>query len=359
MSRSIHTTRRDLAEELLWDPHGERAERMRAELRRKRSIKRSVLQERHTPPRPGVSPGESIPVVERDAAPHIVYGASEADIRAVMERLPRATTDGLSGIELTLARDEEVEDGDPDPYTGRRSVEPVPGMWRTFLAGRHYEGRIQLVGSVVEPEHPLRDLIATNLRLHALATLVHELAHYVDHMTRVSRGRWRADERRKLEDYADERQLAWPREVVIPYLEERYPDDVEALLGWIERNGGVRVSLATIAGDPTNPHEMVWTFRTGLDELMKCVLEGMNPVDARAEFGRELWVCDLHDELSVVVQGILAERPGHHGALLLQAELLDVRDRVDEAEALIRTVLAQDPASERAWMQLTQIQSAR
>jgi hypothetical protein len=72
MSRRIHTTPRDLEEELLWDRDGERAERLREQLRRKREVKWQVWEERHTafPPRPTSVGG--LPVEVLDYRPHIV-----------------------------------------------------------------------------------------------------------------------------------------------------------------------------------------------------------------------------------------------------------------------------------------------
>ena len=134
--------------------------------------------------------------------------------------------------------------------------------------------------------------------------LVHEVAHHVDHTTRVARGRWRADEERKVEEYADTRMLEWTRGIVLPYLEERYPDEVERLLGWIERHGGVRLSLETVADDPTDVMAHFFPCSAAVHELMKCVLEEMDPFDVRVEFAEELWLCDLHDELETV--------PGRH-----------------------------------------------
>jgi hypothetical protein len=137
MSSSIHTTRRDLEEELLWDRDGERAQRLREQLRRKRAVKWQVWEERHTalPPLPISVDGLPVEVLDRGA--HIVYGASEADVRAVLRRLPPGSIDGLAGVWLSLAREAEEDEGDADPYSGRVGFEYVPGAWTISVGGRY------------------------------------------------------------------------------------------------------------------------------------------------------------------------------------------------------------------------------
>lgn len=120
MASSIHTTRRDLVEELLWDGDGRRAERLRDQLRRKRSIKRNVREGRRAAALPSVPTSvDGLPVEVLDDGPEIVYGASEADVRTVLRRLPLGSIDGLAGVRLSLARDGEEAEGDADPFTGR------------------------------------------------------------------------------------------------------------------------------------------------------------------------------------------------------------------------------------------------
>ena len=362
MSRSIHTTRRDLEVETLWGGDGKRAQRLREQLQRKRSIKWNVREERHAAAAPPVPTSvEGLPVEELDRGPYMVYGATEEDVREVLRRLPAGSIDGLAGVWFSLARDAEEDEGDADPYTGRLGFEYVPGAWTISVSGRYrpHGAPIILVGDVVDPAHPMRGLLATLLRIHALMVLVHEVAHHVDHTRRVARGRWRADEEEKVEDYADTRMLEWTREVVLPYLEERHLEAVQQLLDWIERHGGVRLSLEMLADDPTDPMFRLFPCAGAVHRLMECVLEGMDPVDARAEFAEELWLCDLHDELATVLDGILAEAPDHRQALLTKSDLLRARERADDAEALIRWLIDADPEDQQAWERLARIHRDR
>jgi hypothetical protein len=361
MSRSIHTTRRDLEEELLWDRDGERAERLREQLRRKRAVKWQVWEERHTAFPPLPTSVDGLPVEVLDYGPHIVYGASEADVRAVLRRLPPGSVDGLAGVWFSLVREAQEDEGDADPYTGRVGFEYVPGAWTIAVGGRYTPdgSSITLVGQVVDPDHPLRDLLVMLRRIETLSVLVHEVAHHVDQTTRVARGRWRADEECKAEEYADMRMLEWTRKIVLPYLEERYPDEVARLLGWIERHGGVRLSLETVADDPTDVMAHFFPCSRAVHELMRCVLEERDPFDVRVAFAEELWLCDLHDELETVLDGILAEAPANRRALLTKSDLLRVRERMGEAEALVRQLIDAEPDDPRAWDRLTRIHRDR
>lgn len=342
---------------------GKRAERLREQLRRKRSIKRNVREERRIAQPAVPTPLESLPIETLDRGAHIVYGVDEDDVRTVLERLPPGTIDGLAGIRLSLARDDEgdADHAVPDPFTGRLGFEYLPGAWAIPVAGfyRIDGASITLVGHVVDPEHPLRDLLIALQRIDALSVLVHEVAHHVDHMTRVARGRWRADEEDKVEEYADKRTAEWTRSIALPYLEERHPAETGRLLDWIERHGGVRLSLATLADDADDPMSRFFPCSGAVQHLMGCVLEHTDPVDTRAAFAEELWLCDLHDALAVVLDGVLADAPDHRDALLTKCRLLFVRGDADGAEAIARGLSDADPEDPAAWDRLAEIQEDR
>ena len=342
---------------------GKRAERLREQLRRKRSIKRNVREERRIAQPAVPTPLESLPIETLDRGAHIVYGVDEDDVRTVLGRLPPGTIEGLAGVRLSLARDEEGDAGHavPDPFTGRLGFEYVPGAWAIPVAG-YYRIRgasITLVGHVVDPEHPLRDLLVALQRIDALSVLVHEVAHHVDHMTRVARGRWRADEEDKVEEYADKRTAEWTRSIALPYLEERHPAETERLLDWIEWHGGVRLSLQTLADDADDPMSRFFPCSGAVQQLMGCVLEHTDPLDTRAAFAEELWLCDLHDDLAVVLDGVLADAPDHRDALLTKCRLLVVRGDADGAEAIARGLSDADPDDPAAWNRLAEIQADR
>src|SRR5207302_1223034 len=80
-----------------------------------------------------------------------------------------------------------------------------------------------LYAFVVDPALADRPLWELLLRLWALSTFVHEVAHHDDEMRRTARGRWHLEPCEKAEDYAIALQAEWTRDVVVPYLERTYP----------------------------------------------------------------------------------------------------------------------------------------
>ena len=68
------------------------------------------------------------------------------------------------------------------------------------------------------------------LRYETLRTLLHEVGHHFDRVCRVARGRWRAGPSPRAETYARDRERAWSRTVLEPFMVERYPHG-DALMG--------------------------------------------------------------------------------------------------------------------------------
>lgn len=64
------------------------------------------------------------------------------------------------------------------------------------------------------------------MRLHSLATFVHEVANHWDFTFRMARGRWSGGDYDKSEEYAGRMPCTWLRDCVVPYLEDAYPEDV-------------------------------------------------------------------------------------------------------------------------------------
>ena len=134
MGRTIHDTWgvADRALKADWsDPAIPRAiaDEMRQNWLRQQAIRdgeRRVRRRGALPPQP-VSP-EQVPIVIEDDAPHLRYGATEEDIRAVFRRLPPGSLDGLQEVRLCLDR-EDARRGTRvrDPFIQRLRHELVPG----------------------------------------------------------------------------------------------------------------------------------------------------------------------------------------------------------------------------------------
>ena len=134
MARSIHTTRRTLAE-LRRRKFSSPEDKLRAlteaqeALGQTRRIKQHVSKERHQgePPLAGMAT-ETIPLEVIDESPFVHHGASAADIRAILAALPAAATEGIARIQLCLGK-QYMDDWpgdfgeDRDPFTGRLSYE--------------------------------------------------------------------------------------------------------------------------------------------------------------------------------------------------------------------------------------------
>ena len=370
MSRSIHTTRRSLAK-IFKGEFPNREERRKAadkaiqELRRKRLIKRQIKKERLSPPAPAPAAAtavSSIPIEIQDQDPFIHHSASEADVQAILKALPPAAVDGISEIQLCLAKqylEEQKDIGDErDPHTGRLSVEIIPGIYSGEVLGTYHLKTkvISLHAEVYNSAHvplpiPICQLF---LRLRALNTLVHEIAHHHDKMCRVHRGRWLADRKENLEAYAEKMEYAWTHSVVIPYLQRQYPKETQAFRKWVAHRGGIMLPLEFFAGDSRSTERngrmrFIWSgsdaFRSWMKELPKC----KSLTESRLAFAWELHYADAYEQCLEVLNRILASEPDHLDILTCKADTLVHLDKHDEAFAIVNLVLERGPKISGAW----------
>jgi tetratricopeptide (TPR) repeat protein len=371
VSRSIHTTRRHL-EELKRTDYADRKLR-RAEMRRvrdqldmKRQIKAQIWQERHrdsTPDSPVAV--EAIPIYIHDESEFVHYPAGLDDLRGVMHLLPPGTLDGLSKIVLCLGAEHQRErlklsghGYGPDPYVGRISTERLPGVFTGRYLGTYFQESavISIYGYVYSSDMPDRDVCELYLRLQMLSTFVHEVAHHQDEMTRIARGRWLAEPGEKSEQYARHAEYDWTREAVVCYLEQAYPEAVQALATWMAYHGGVAVPLSALADDPAR---YVFHASSAFESLIEDVDARKSPRETRLQFARELHYGEYYAEALESITLVLAEHPHDSEALTLQADIYEHQDRYDQAEALVEKVLAHDPEYADAWNVLEDICRAR
>jgi len=227
VSRSIHDTHVVAAIE--WktavrkntDEAWARADAIRANIHRQRSIRKRVRQSRargellpHT--------AETVPILIDPGGPGTHHGASERDLREVMRRLPPGTLDGLGSIQLHR----------PMAHWGWSRL---MGVVASFVRGRYGERDRGIRLYAFEEAAELDADTACFLRISALGTFVHEVAHHFDFMFRTTGDRWRMDDSEKTEAFAHARALAQLTELVVPYLVEAYPDDAETLAWWSTR----------------------------------------------------------------------------------------------------------------------------
>lgn len=369
MSRSIHTTRQTLkklrrqelsTEELQQEALAKAAR----ELQRKRRIKRNVGAERREPEvERTVLPVDAVPITMLDRAPFVFHAASAEDVRALIALLPPAAVLGVDEVRLFLGNEYMAERRDEarataDPLSGRLGCELFPGVYSGNVLGTYFpsRGRIDLYAYVVDWRRLTvpRLIVELFLRLQALKTLMHELAHFHDRVERVRRGRWLADRHENLEWYAEKMEHQWTAEFVVPYLERRYGKECRQFRAWVRQRGGIELPIGFFGGDSRRTERngitrMVFStagaFESWLGELPRC----LNPADARLALAWELHFADYYEECLAILNGILAAEPARLKAKICRADTLVHLERYDEALADADTVIAVAPEESRAW----------
>ena len=368
MSRSIHATRSSLARLQAQDVTREEVrdgavERERRALDRKRGMKHGAAGRR--PRERGHTAPETIPVVVHREGPHAHFPAGEEDVRELLRRLPRGVTDGLARVEMRLGRETQAERAasepggeEPDPFTGRLSYPCFPGVWTGRILGRYRAdaAAIELYAYVHDAARPLPVAWNALLRLETLSVLAHEVAHHHDHTERVARGRWTAEDDEAVERYAEAMQHRWTHSVVLPYLRERYADEVVETERWVARHGGIALPFELLADDPRVMGrggllrcDLLWTMRVALEELAGQVERGEPEWACRTHFARWLYYQARYDDALAVVGGVLEACPEEPRALLLKGDVLARQGRHAEALAIGRALAARDPQDDEAW----------
>jgi tetratricopeptide (TPR) repeat protein len=362
MSRSIHTTRKQL--EARRKQQDENKEERRAELtylkdelRKKRLIKTLVQEERHATHPNIFAVAEGIPISIKDTGAYLHYPASIEDLRAVMKLLPPGHLNGLSGITLCLGAHAQDEDREPDPLVGRPGLSIFSGVFSAKTIGMYYAdtARIELFAYVYQGDLKHRALKESYLKLIMLSTLAHELAHHHDFSQRLARGIWRGDHETKKEIYAEEREHQWAEQYVLPYLLSTYPNEVQALLSWIEEHGGVSLPLAMLLPDPrvTRTDGLIRVDSCGVQGAIEYLMEDVEAEKSRIEtrvfFARNLHYEGHYDLARQSLAKVLQEAPNDLEASTLVADIDVHEERYEAAGTLCQQVLAIDTEWLEAW----------
>jgi len=369
MARSIHTTRRTLSE-LSKKNFSDGKQKVAAleeaadSLNRKRRIKRMSRAERlrSDPPIEGTSVS-TIPIDVCDENKFVHHCASVDDVRAILNTLPEGVTLGISRIQLSLGKaymDERSDDmeGHRDPYTKRLGCEVLPGVFCGYILG-HFtfkSGLVSVFAYVYDRERialPL-PLCQFYLRLHALKTLVHEIAHHHDRVARVARGRWCSDRKENAEWYAEKMEHQWTQEIVLPYLQRAYPREAAALIKWVAHRGGLRIGMDFFVGDSRRTRRdglvrLVFgtsgAFENWVGELSTC----KSLAESRLAFSWQLHYSDLYEECVKILNELLKVSPDWVPALTCKADTLIHLENYEESLITARRALALDPTNDDAW----------
>jgi tetratricopeptide (TPR) repeat protein len=267
------------------------------------------------------------------------------DIRALTALLPVGAIDGLGGIELRLGDGQFDADNDypkPDPISGRRGIELLPGMWWQLVLGTCFrKGVIHIYSVVADTDaipfpHEERQLA----RLVAANTLLHEVAHHVDRTRRIARGRWRMDDTWKSETFAESKAVEWVSDIAAPFLEERFADDQAKLTSWLDRRCQSDISLAQIGREIDV--QLGGYFNATVQSFVDAGT-GEDDVAIAIEFANELHYNEHYAEARSVLGRILIVDAENIDALALEAEVARHERRDDDARRMALKALARDP----------------
>ena len=158
-------------------------------------------------------------------------------------------------------------------------------------------------------------------------TLAHELSHHFDFQSRMARGRWLDRDKNRIEAYAENIEHKWLCDVILPYIEKTYKDEINELNEWILKNAGVRIPLSILAGDPrkTLKNRLVKTAFAENEyffDFVKEIYKGKSTIEARINLARGFHYADSYDRALDIIETVLELDPKNIEALTLKADTL-------------------------------------
>ncbi len=369
MSRSIHHTRRDLAaitKSEYSDPArcAEEAGKVKSQLALKRRIKAHVYFAEEKAVDAPPTPLDAIPIIVRDEEQCVHHAATPEDIRAMLARLPRGLCDRLESITLCLGREiqeERIDKAGPheehvaDPYTGRFGFEKYKGIYCGIALGTYSPRtmRVFLYAYVYDDNAPHREVLEILLKCLALSTLAHEISHHNDWTMRMARGRWRMDDKTKGENYAEWLQEELVADCVVPYVKERYPQEVRALLDWLELHTGIALTLGNIMGEWRKSGEGTeFGEAINLNETIYAIGSQESKAEICHELSWALCRAGQCEKALAAVETAIAGLPGDKYVLRSKARILLKMNEPEAAAWLLREVVANHPEYKTAWVEL-------
>jgi tetratricopeptide (TPR) repeat protein len=302
---------------------------------------------------------DAIPIRIVDSSPYVHYPASQDDLRELLRMLPASLTDGLKAVELCLGKQSHLSEQSPlwaefirDPYTSRLGYETLSGVYTGRSLGSYYQNRgiIRLFAYVYAPELPHRNIVEFYLRLRMLMVFTHELGHHFDFMSRVSRGRWRADTYDKDEIYAEKTEHDWAQQYVIKYLEQKYKKETAELRTWMLKHAGVTVPLTFLAGDPrgTGPGGTIRTnalfdVADAFKDFVSSVIQNQDPTKACIEFARNIHYSNEYELPLTILRTVLDKDPANIEAIILESDIFIHQEKFELARQRAEAALGMEP----------------
>lgn len=342
MSRSYHSTIRKYFKEKKFKYSNdnikeENLNQIGEELSRKSFTKRMIIENRR------ISNGRinysqpfdpnciEIKIINKEKYAH--FPASKEDLLGVIKRMPYNVLSGIHSITLCLGKEyqeDNYRNSDEvirDPYTERICTNEEGPIYTPRTLGTYYGStcKIFIYAYVYDMDEVKLGIIEPYLRLQMLNTLVHEIAHHEDNLLRTGGGRWLGFNDGKCEDYAEIQQMNWAETAVIPYLLDTYPEEYNSLLDWIEKYGGVKISLKKLTGESKGQKigHMIkpdFSAASAVKDLFKNINNGMNERDAMLEFAMDLHYGDYYEECTKALDTLLLKNPKDSDALGVKAD---------------------------------------
>ena len=246
MSGSKHSTWRDAkrALEKVDNPEIDYKEAVRnkntvfRELKSKHYIKKKTLQLRkirksgkfiHNIPNKKFYSYDDMPIeriykVEEENLKDLLFPLTQDDIKEILDLLPSSMTFNLK--QISLANNNYVK------------KEIFPGIWLSNIRGTAFISRneIKLYGYKIESDkHSFLEPLLFYLKVNAIGTLVHEIAHHYDFSLDYSRkGRYKDTKELDEEEYADYVARDYYINKMCIFIEEKYDSEYKAFKNWME-----------------------------------------------------------------------------------------------------------------------------
>jgi ribosomal protein L20A (L18A) len=208
-------------------------------------------------------PIERIYKVQEENLEGIFFPLFLDDINEILNELPSSMTFNLKEIKLT--------------HNDYEKNEILPGIWSSNILGTAFIGRnkINLYGYKIERDkHSFIEPLRFYLKVNAMGTLIHEIAHHYDFTLNYSRkGRYKDTKGLDEEEYAKHVERDFYINKISKYIEEKYTDKYMEFIKWMEDIGCLPLELKYFdPGAIKNPgyyllSNFFWNFYDGKDSV--------------------------------------------------------------------------------------------
>jgi hypothetical protein len=141
----------------------------------------------------------------------------------------------------------------------------------------------------------------------------------------MGRGRWLNNSVERIEGYAEDMECKWLEDVIVPYIEETYKDEVSNLNEWIMSKIGIKLPLCILAGDPrkySKKSSVKSFFSTdeSFCEFVKGVYNGEDLNDLRVSLAAGFHYAGIYDISLGIIETVLNKDSKNMEALILKAD---------------------------------------